>query len=486
MVRAVVRSGMLIGLVLGAVGLLVLVGSGPRRAAALRLDSSITPTATFVAGSTRQICGPTGLTGHDETETASSYGLDAGDRGYSFEYDGNVWWLFGDSMPSKKAPWGAENASHRYPGTKVGPNGLDNDSIAYSPLTTAETCPIALTYETGGAPVSGAYANPEVTPDPWSGTGQMPLQTNESPIAGITENQQMYVVFATDDPEDPSPPKHDFGDTTRSVMAVLFNKSTLQFTGLYDLSAPSVRDAAGAKFVHVAMQPGTDGYVYIWGTAGGGSNAYLARIPAADIGDATSAYPRGPADIQYWDGTAFVGPASGPDPESVATPLFSDSPACMNEIGVQYNPYLGLWLMLYNCKDDTPLPAGIWMRTAPAPQGPWSEPQTIFNPLPDATAQTGYCYFIHSVRNFGPKCPVGATNPPKKGAPQGTYYGPFFVADWMTGTYATATQRSSSNIYYTLDTYSPYGQVILRSTIEGSTSLSGSPGKPPCHGTTCT
>ena len=79
-------------------------------------------------------------------------------------------------------------------------------------------------------------------------------------------------------------------------------------------------------------------------------------------------------------------------------------------------------------------------------------------------------------------------NPPRKGAAQGTYYGPFFIADWMTtGSYGTTTQRAGSTIYYTLDTFSPYGQVILKSTLEGGTlSLPpGKPGKPPCHGTTC-
>src|SRR5476651_917816 len=40
----------------------------------------------------------------------------------------------------------------------------------------------------------------------------------------------------------------------------------------------------------------------------------------------------------------------------------------------------------------------------------------------------------------------------------GSYYGPYFVADWTTGTYANYPTRARTTIYYTLDTFDPYGQ----------------------------
>jgi hypothetical protein len=107
--------------------------------------------------------------------------------------------------------------------------------------------------------------------------------------------------------------------------------------------------------------------------------------------------------------------------------------------------------MLYGCSDSTPgHPPGIWMRTAPQPWGPWSEPQTI---------DTG-------------------------GGP----YAPYLVPGWITGTPATTTARPTSTFYYTVSSFKPYGVVIRQSTIDYGTVLGtpGKPGKPGCTGTKCT
>jgi hypothetical protein len=44
----------------------------------------------------------------------------------------------------------------------------------------------------------------------------------------------------------------------------------------------------------------------------------------------------------------------------------------------------------------------------------------------------------------------------------------------VSATAGSATVRASTTIYYTLDTFDPYGQLILRSTILGA-ALPGSP-----------
>jgi hypothetical protein len=130
----------------------------------------------------------------------------------------------------------------------------------------------------------------------------------------------------------------------------------------------------------------------------------------------------------------------------------------MAELSVEYNPYFHEWLMIYSCAAK-----GVELRTAPQPWGPWSAPQLIFNPAPNAVAHTGYCYFIHWA---GPgKCRAGA-NPPGNGR-QGAHYAAYFVAGWTTGLYASPFQRAESTFYYTLSTLNPYGEVILKSTIEG-------------------
>lgn len=85
-----------------------------------------------------------------------------------------------------------------------------------------------------------------------------------------------------------------------------------------------------------------------------------------------------------------------------------------------------------------------------------SLPQTIFDPSRDK----GYCYFIH----FDGKCPKGAPNPPGKGNSGGNY-GPYFLQDWTTGTPAKGRTPAITTIYYTIDTFIPYGQVIAKSTL---------------------
>ena len=287
-------------------------------------------------------------------------------------------------------------------------------------------------------------------------------------------------------------------------MAVYTGKG-VAFTGLYDLSSPSPtkprysptcqtkhpsQDAA--RLVNVQMANGTDGYLYIWGTEGGANDnhspVYLARMLASKIATGKG--------IAYWDHGSFVaGKHRGTQPN--ATPLFTDSPdPCVAQLGIQHNPYLNEWIMLYRCNEADPpagLPNGIYMRTAPNPWGPWSSPTTIFNPAPDPATRSGFCYFIYSKEtkanpDGSPKCPDPVFDQKSLAGEhhrQGGYYGPYFVANWTTGTHATASTRASTTIYYTLDTFDPYGQLIMRSTILGPP-LPSRPTVPPCKGTTCT
>jgi hypothetical protein len=496
------------------------------------------PPAGFEADSTQAVCALTGDHGayveKPANYTANDYGMNSGDSGSSFEFDGKVWWLFGNSGATVHAPWGSQNAKTRWPAVTeplTDPAALGSDAIATSPekrnppepaapyndskMPPDQQCPV-LSFVRGTAPGAKAYANPSVYPDPmFNKPYYLSLRKGELPEAGISEGHpaKMYVVFGTDNPANcKSFPKHggpcanaknaqttcngtEQGSRTRSVMAVYIPGSDARFTGLYDLSAPSQRYGPAcstspddAKFVNVQLQNGPDGYVYIWGTEGGAYNeasyVYLARIPAANI-----ATKKG---IEYWNGKSFAGS------EAKTKPLFKDHPApCMAQFGIQRNPYLDEWIMLYHCKQN-PAPAshpnGIYMRTAPNPWGPWSVATTIFNPDPDQNAKSGYCYFIYSTQTFStfnvngyPKCPAGSPNATLADSKKhvGNYYGPYFVPNWTTGTFGTPTQRGSTTIYYTLDTFDPYGQLILRSTILGAPIPVVTKPNPHCKGTTC-
>ncbi len=334
---------------------------------------------------------------------------------------------------------------------------------------------------TGPTVAAGAYTNPTLT---YQGQS-VSLRTDETPDAGVDVGGQMYVTFTTNNPNTNCDNcQGALGASYTSVMGRLDDPAphptNLDFTGLYTLSGPppgtlsgpgstsvpSSTKAAALRspgvFTHNAIAAAPDGYIYIWGASGGEQNTsktgcthgltqcgrrsavYLARIPSSLIATANDGRP---AAIQYYDGTSFAPAGSA---ESVATPLFSDTPhPCVGELGVEYDPAIADWVMLYNCSDRAPgHPPGIWMRTAPQPWGPWSEPQTI---------DTGN----------GP-------------------YAPYLVPGWITGTAATATARATSTFYYTVSSFKPYGVSIMRTTVEyGTPVLPPKPGKPGCTGTKC-
>jgi hypothetical protein len=244
------------------------------------------------------------------------------------------------------------------------------------------------------------------------------------------------------------------------------------------------------------MANGEHGYVYMWGTEGGANNehspVYLARIRAANIATGKG--------IEYWHKSASTA-GFVHRPQKAATPLFTDHPEpCMAQLGIEYNYYLDKWIMLYHCKEKLPPaghPNGIFMRTATHPWGPWSAPTTIFNPEPDPATRSGYCYFIYLPEKpiaadpaASPPCPTGSPNEELADSQKllGSYYGPYFVAGWTTGTPPTPGERASTTIYYTLDTFDPYGQLIMRSTILGPPKAPTKPVPtkpvPPCKGTT--
>ena len=457
---------------------------------------------TYVAGSTREVCR---LTGEPETATATRFGYRDGDLGYSFLYGGRLWFLFGDSFPTATFK-GADNKSNRFPfnTNAADPNAHDNDAVAYAPRGGPATqCPpltfVAQTPAPKGvhpAPAPGAYANPELV----LGGTQIPLGTNQAPVAGFATgspgHETMYVAFVTNNangrppPECKSlrqPPGICYGRAYSSVLARLNDRGnpprSLAFTGVYTLSGPPQGDGSYAgAFVNVAFADGPGGYVYVWGTYGGGerivnghvqcavgaecqmhSYVRLARIPLARVAAAASGRS---AAIEYYDAANHAQPWQ--KDEHAATPLFRDATPCGSHVGVQWIPALARWVLLYNCPSAKP--SGIVMRSAPQPWGPWSAPQTIFNPARDH----GYCAFMHLDH-----APASCKPNPGRAGTSGTPYGPYFIAGWTTA--ASHPSGATAVVYYTVSTLNPHGQVILASTLtRGSAGIFRTP--PPCRG----
>jgi len=378
-------------------------------------------------------------------QTATNWGLVGTDNGFSFEYGGRLWFLFGDSSPTPKFRHrdNTQNVPLRNPG--------DNDSIAYSSDTAVDGC-VHLAFIPDAI---GAFARPNVLTQP--GQAPVTLRTNEVPEAGISEGGNMYVVFGTDNfaSNPPGGSGQPNGGPTRSVVGVALNGAQdAQFRYLYDLST-----RPNGKFTFVTLANDIAGYVDFWGADAGGSSyrhspAYFARKPADELGQ--------PGGLQYFSGTDASGLPEFSSSEAGAKPIVSDAPAdCIGEMSVQWNAYLGRWIMLYNCADDTPRnPRGIYMRLASAPWGPWSQPTTIFS------TKAGLCAFIHrAVRPGQPAC--DQLSAPNRSDIQGGDYAPYMIGRFTTGTRATSTAPASTTIYYTMSTWNPYQVVIMATTVQG-------------------
>jgi hypothetical protein len=108
------------------------------------------------------------------------------------------------------------------------------------------------------------------------------------------------------------------------------------------------------------LKPGPgDPYLYSFGTPNGrGGSAYIARVAPNLVPDLTK--------YEYWNSDNGTWVPANP---AAATPVI---PGPVGEMSAQYNTYLKQYLVLYgNGSND------VVMRTAPAPQGPWSPEQLL-------------------------------------------------------------------------------------------------------------
>ena len=133
---------------------------------------------------------------------------------------------------------------------------------------------------------------------------------------------------------------------------------------------------------------------------------------------------------------------------------------CIGELGVNWNPFVKRWIMLYNCLDNNPPsnPRGVYMRVAEQPWGPWSSAQTIFNPVADG----GYCHFMHRAVNAQNPTACDNLSDPNRLDVSGGEYAPYFISRFTTGDVANST----STFYYTLSTWNPYTEVIMKTSIK--------------------
>jgi hypothetical protein len=382
----------------------------------------------------------------NRTETNNNLRLRGTDLGASFEHNGRIYFLFGDTHPSDR-PF---DPSRRYNPNE--PRPFNGDSIAWTTDTDPEQC---LHLNFLRAPDRG-YLSPKVRVLSFPPTF-LSLGGFEVPTGGFSANGRMYVFFTTDN--------SDQNVMGRSVLARLVDESQNLFTYLYDVSCrPGVVPCAVpdvGKFINISpvivnnadipgLPQSTGQGLLLWGSGRyRESSPYLAYLPLGAVEDRRM--------LRYYAGIdARTGRPVWSSEESQAVKLFDQD--CIGELSVTWNLFLRKWLMLYNCGN----PRGINYRVADQPWGPWSPPAVLFDPWCDR----GHCHFMHAGGDLSNCDSVDdemfrrATDPPRSRVREpGGEYGPYVISRFTKG------DATSTTIYYLMSTWNPYQVVLMKSTL---------------------
>jgi hypothetical protein len=337
-------------------------------------------TVVRVDGSVSKVCQLIGDWDIERNESTISltytrYGVAGTDLGVSFEHNGELIFLFGDTVGLNAYPF----------------SGKD-DSFAYTTDSTADDG-LNLTFYTG---------RPAKFLPPWvPGVSQGAF---EVPMEGVDVNGVAYVFFTINHTEE-----QKMGG---SILAKL-NDATLNFTYLYTFSTSKFINVHTAVVNHAllaGLPKSTGEGLLIWGSGEyRAGDPYLAFMPLESIEDKST--------LQYFAGIAADRNPIWSKSESDAQPLFHDP--VIGELSVAWNQYLGRWIMLYS---------GVAMRSAPLPWGNWSAKQVLFNPFTD----DGYEHFIHLPGHDN-------ITDPLRGDEIGGPYGPYMIDKFTTGNGQTST-----------------------------------------------
>lgn len=371
------------------------------------------PVIRYVPGSTikvEQLLGEEDKERHQPTlsRTLTRYGIEGTDLGYSFDHDGRLYFLFGDT---------------------VGRLRRALDTIATTDASGAESG-VRLDFLTVG--------NDYLTIQPPG----ISMGAFEVPVSGISLDGRMYVVVSTNHSADRS--------TDRSVLTKFTPPANFQpLRTISQLPAGHfVKMSLHAEPSPIAGLPPGGPYAIVWGTGDyRKSDGYLSIVPAAQFETGKGTH--------YFSGLDAGGAPAWSDKESDAAPIVKNG--TMGDLSVTWCKDLGLWLMTYDSRP--PAPAGILFSYSRTPWGPWSEPQLIFNPMRDGAMGK----FIHNPNarpDDGLAGPVIGKGQEDPGAVRGGDYAPYVVERW------TKLQGSELDLYYVLSTWNPYVVVLMKSRLQ--------------------
>ncbi|WP_111508199.1 DUF4185 domain-containing protein [Mycobacterium kyogaense] len=237
----------------------------------------------------------------------------------------------------------------------------------------------------GGAPLDGPVnARPIINPQKW-----LPSSVTMIPTAGVSVNVPVtkdtpygtiqYVSYMSVSKWGSS------GKWTTNYSAIGYSTDNGEN---FTIDPKSIRNnsflSGNKNFQQSAFVKGDDGYIYMYGTPNGRQGAaYLSRVAPENILD-PSKYEYYKAASRSWLGSSPASWVKG-NP-SAATAIigktggflgFTKPGYTVSEMSVQYNEYLGKYIVLYGDQNNS-----IVMRTADTPEGVWSDATVLMTQQP--------------------------------------------------------------------------------------------------------
>lgn len=387
-------------------------------------------TLTYVAGSTRkleQLIGDcdrevqarTGACQATASTTATRYNIAGTDLGQSFEDNGRMIFLFGDTLSADGAMFGGRDVFARSTATDPeAPMRLDFFTRPDNSL---------LFVQPAGVTMTGA---------------------NNVPDAGVSLADGIYLMLNVG-------ADSKAADVTANAYSIIarFNEAAQTFTNLRTVS----RRADGGKFVYASLRKSGSDVLMFGAGKYRADHVFLAKTPQ-------STFATG-AGTQYFAGLV-EGQPTWSNSESDAVPVVQDNPLngpsypngspTVGNVSVAYASTVNLWLMTYDGGRNSRDTAGFYFTYATQPWGPWATPQLIFNGTRD-----GAKAYIHD--------PTVTPNPPGDGlagpfigatdmhTTPGGAYAPFIIERFITVT------GNTLKLYYTTSAWNPYVVYKMRS-----------------------
>ena len=350
--------------------------------------------------------------------TWSRYQLFGTDLGASFEHDGRLWFLFGDSVPESGNP-------------------ACGDSIATAPASVDPLQCLPLTFPTQA---SGAYRLPAVP--------GIDLGCFNVPLHGVSSGATMYVWFSTACMTRLVLARSDDGGASFGLVHALSDCACGEACGAEGPPTACANPSCRLVNVYATMVPaasagslpGTGDRLLLFGSGlYRKSDVYLAVTSLASIEERST--------LRYFAGTDAVSCVpSWSASEADAVPIFrtagENAPgSCVGELSVHRSDVLGRWVAMYVCENR------LDARVAPFPWGPWSAYGVVLDPVADRA----YCDYL-----FAPRSGCDFLSDPGRLTTYGGIYGPYPIPRFTSATPAGAA------MYFTLSTWNPYNSILMR------------------------